>query len=197
MKLDILRANPPRLLLGAGVLILVAAVLSAPQSPFTTRDKAFYADANTINFVRPGLNIQVTSAEIAQDGTIRARVKLTDPRGYRWTGLASRRLATSTSALWPRPYPRARTCTRPIRREFRPVRLRASRPRRPRPTPAGPGRPSPRASIFTRSACGRQPTWTGRPPTLFTLTGTGISPSSTWEPATAIRSITLFPPVAR
>ncbi len=81
MKLDILRANPPRLLLGAGVLILVAAVLSAPQSPFTTRDKAFYADANTINFVRPGLNIQVTSAEIAQDGTIRARVKLTDPRG--------------------------------------------------------------------------------------------------------------------
>lgn len=81
MKLDILRAKPPRLLLGAGVLILVAAVLSAPQSPFTTRDKAFYADANTINFVRPGLNIQVTTAEIAQDGTIRARVKLTDPRG--------------------------------------------------------------------------------------------------------------------
>lgn len=72
---------PFRILVGVAALVVAAVVASAPQSPFTEKDKAFYADANTINFVRPGLVITVTSAEIAADGTIRARVKLTDPRG--------------------------------------------------------------------------------------------------------------------
>lgn len=34
-----------------------------------------------VNFVRPGLVIKILSAEIAADGTIRTRFKLTDPRG--------------------------------------------------------------------------------------------------------------------
>jgi OmcA/MtrC family decaheme c-type cytochrome len=81
MKPEAKPAFPFRILGGVAALVVAAVVVSAPQSPFTTKDKAFYADANTINFVRPGLNIQVTGAEIAADGTIRARVKLTDPRG--------------------------------------------------------------------------------------------------------------------
>lgn len=65
------------------LLIAIAAMSlsSAPKSPFTARDKAHYADANTVNFVRPGLVIKVLSAEIAADGTVRARYRLTDPRG--------------------------------------------------------------------------------------------------------------------
>ena len=40
-------------------VIAGAAVLSsaARKSSFTPRDKAYYADQNTINFVRPGLTI--------------------------------------------------------------------------------------------------------------------------------------------
>ena len=63
------------LLLGSVVLI------SAPKPTFTAHDKAFYADQNLVNFVRPGLVFDIVSAEIAADGTIKARVKVTDPRG--------------------------------------------------------------------------------------------------------------------
>lgn len=54
---------------------------SAPGPVFTARDKAFYADENLVNFVRPGLNITIEAASIETDGTIRVRYKLSDPRG--------------------------------------------------------------------------------------------------------------------
>lgn len=38
-------------------------------------------DERTVNFVRPGLSIQITRAEIATDGTLRVNFKLADPRG--------------------------------------------------------------------------------------------------------------------
>ena len=63
------------LLLGSVVLI------SAPKPPFTAQDKAFYADENLVNFVRPGLVFDIIAADIAADGTISTRVKVTDPRG--------------------------------------------------------------------------------------------------------------------
>jgi OmcA/MtrC family decaheme c-type cytochrome len=56
-------------------------LISAPGPKFTPNDKAFYADEKTVNFVRPGLVVDIQSATIAQDGTIRTRVKVTDPRG--------------------------------------------------------------------------------------------------------------------
>ncbi|MFB3828439.1 MAG: OmcA/MtrC family decaheme c-type cytochrome [Bryobacteraceae bacterium] len=49
----------------AGSMLMMGALLSAAPA----------------NFVRPGLIIKITSAEIASDGTIRAKVKLTDPKG--------------------------------------------------------------------------------------------------------------------
>lgn len=62
-------------------LIGVVGLISAPTPPFTERDKAFYADSATVNFVRPGLTMKVMGATIAADGTVQAKVKFTDPRG--------------------------------------------------------------------------------------------------------------------
>ena len=60
----------------------VALVLAgASVVPFTTNQKAFYADAGWVAFVRPGLVITITSAEIAPDGTISVGFSLTDPKG--------------------------------------------------------------------------------------------------------------------
>jgi OmcA/MtrC family decaheme c-type cytochrome len=56
-------------------------LISAPGPDFTEHDKAYYADANLVNFVRPGLVIKIQSAEIAADGTIKVGFKLTDPKG--------------------------------------------------------------------------------------------------------------------
>ncbi len=65
------------------VTVLAGAVglQSAGKASFTKRDKAYFADAAVINFVRPGLVFQVSSASIASDGTITARVLVTDPQG--------------------------------------------------------------------------------------------------------------------
>lgn len=72
----------PIVILFAAILLLsCAALFSAGNFKFTTADKAFYADDKTVNFVRPGLVIKVVSAEIAADGTAKARVQFTDPRG--------------------------------------------------------------------------------------------------------------------
>lgn len=65
------------------VLVVCSAVLlsSTDQPAFTTLDKAFYADANLVNFVRPGLVVTITGASVAPDGTIQAQFTLADPRG--------------------------------------------------------------------------------------------------------------------
>ena len=64
-------------------VIAGAAVLSSAtkKTGFTAHDKAYYADANKISFVRPGLAIKIVSAKIAADGTLSVDYKLTDPKG--------------------------------------------------------------------------------------------------------------------
>src|SRR3569832_2167905 len=58
------------------------ALMSAPKkSVFTKHDKAYYADPNVVNFVRPGLNITIASTKIASDGTISVNYKIADPKG--------------------------------------------------------------------------------------------------------------------
>jgi len=69
------------LLVALVVLIGSAALISAPGPSYTASNKEFYADAKLINFVRPGLVMKITGAEIGADGTIKAKIKLTDPRG--------------------------------------------------------------------------------------------------------------------
>jgi OmcA/MtrC family decaheme c-type cytochrome len=73
------------------ILLGSVALVSAPSPQFTMSNKEFYADANLVNFVRPGLVISITSASIAQDGTITARVTIADPKG-----LALDRLGVTT-----------------------------------------------------------------------------------------------------
>lgn len=67
--------------LAALLLITSTVLVSSTQSPFTQRDKAFYADEATINFVRPGLVFKILGHEIAADGTVKVRFRITDPKG--------------------------------------------------------------------------------------------------------------------
>src|ERR1700733_10626950 len=48
---------------------------------YDRRHLATYLDLPTVEFVRPGLTIQVQSAAIASDGTITATYTLSDPSG--------------------------------------------------------------------------------------------------------------------
>ncbi|HEV3330210.1 MAG TPA: OmcA/MtrC family decaheme c-type cytochrome [Bryobacteraceae bacterium] len=48
------------------------------KAGYTVHDKAYYLDPRTIQFVRPGLTINIVSAKIASDGTISVDFKLTD-----------------------------------------------------------------------------------------------------------------------
>lgn len=65
------------------IAVIGAAVLlsSSDKPAYTEKHKAFYADPNLVNFVRPGLVLKILSASIESDGTIKARFRLTDPRG--------------------------------------------------------------------------------------------------------------------
>lgn len=56
-------------------------LMSSTTPPYTERDRAFYADEATVNFVRPGLLFTITGHEIGADGTVKVRFKMTDPKG--------------------------------------------------------------------------------------------------------------------
>ena len=82
MHLPVSAASKLRLASALIAVIGAAVVLSSSDTPvFTERDKAYYADPNLVNFVRPGLVLKILSASIEDDGTIKARFKITDPRG--------------------------------------------------------------------------------------------------------------------
>jgi OmcA/MtrC family decaheme c-type cytochrome len=61
--------------------VLALTLGSATRTPYTPREKAFFADANTVQFVRPGLVLKITDAQIAADGTVTATISMTDPQG--------------------------------------------------------------------------------------------------------------------
>jgi len=66
----------------AAIIGLIAVSLaSAPRRPYSTHEKAFFADDQTVQFVRPGLVIRVNSAQIAADGTISTVYTISDPQG--------------------------------------------------------------------------------------------------------------------
>lgn len=66
-----------------GVIAVVAASLMMAQERrnFSPREKAFYADDQTVQFVNPGLVITIKGAAIASDGTITVQYTLADPNG--------------------------------------------------------------------------------------------------------------------
>ena len=59
--------------------LVAVSLTSAPRRPYSPHDKAFYADAQTVEFVLPGLTITVNSAAIAANGAITVTYTLTDP----------------------------------------------------------------------------------------------------------------------
>lgn len=63
----------------AGVVVM--SVASAPRKPYSPREKAFYLDSTTLQFIRPGLTVTINSASVAQDGTIAVTYTLSDPSG--------------------------------------------------------------------------------------------------------------------
>ena len=67
----------------AVVLAALALCLTGASNkhPYSPHEKAFYADATTVAFIRPGLAITINSAQIAADGTITTVFTLTDPAG--------------------------------------------------------------------------------------------------------------------
>jgi len=67
----------PVLLLVAGSVTLVG----SSKKPYSIHEKAYYADQALVDFVRPGLNITINSAQVASDGTITMTYTLTDPMG--------------------------------------------------------------------------------------------------------------------
>src|SRR3954451_14519752 len=62
----------------SGLALILA---GATHLPFTRNQKAFYAEANLVAFVRPGLAISITSAQVAANGTISVAFTLTDSNG--------------------------------------------------------------------------------------------------------------------
>lgn len=75
------RARWSVLIMLSMMMVGSAVLFSADEGPYTPRDKAYYADEALVNFVRPGLAFSVVSHEIAADGTVKVRFKVTDPRG--------------------------------------------------------------------------------------------------------------------
>src|SRR5580700_3199828 len=67
----------------AGICLVVAVSLVGAQQKhhFSPREKAFYADAATVEFVNPGLAITITGATIVANGTMTVQYALTDPTG--------------------------------------------------------------------------------------------------------------------
>ena len=61
-----------------GVTLMTA---GATNVTYTRNHKAFYATANLVAFVRPGLLITIGAAQVAPDGTITVAFTLTDPKG--------------------------------------------------------------------------------------------------------------------
>lgn len=63
------------------VLLALIVALAATLAAQVKRQKRLAElDANTISYIRPGIVVKVASAAVAQDGTITARVKITDPK---------------------------------------------------------------------------------------------------------------------
>ena len=63
------------------LVLCVVAITATVAAQAKRPAKKAYLDANTINYIRPGVKIKVVSAAIASDGTITARVPLATPIG--------------------------------------------------------------------------------------------------------------------
>src|SRR5580692_8496015 len=66
---------------GFWIVLAVSLVSAQERRHYSPQEKAFYADAQLVQFVNPGLVMKGTGATIASDGTITVQYTLTDPNG--------------------------------------------------------------------------------------------------------------------
>ncbi|MDX2179039.1 MAG: OmcA/MtrC family decaheme c-type cytochrome [Bryobacteraceae bacterium] len=69
------------LVVAFGVAAVALGLIGAPGSPFSPREKAYYADPHMASFIRPGLEFKITKVTIGDGGLVTARFQVTDPRG--------------------------------------------------------------------------------------------------------------------
>ena len=76
------RPTPPRTLAACLVVVLLGGIafLQAQKAPSRAKVRTASLSEAQMNFIRPGLVIKVKSASIAADGTITARLRLSDPK---------------------------------------------------------------------------------------------------------------------
>jgi OmcA/MtrC family decaheme c-type cytochrome len=68
--------------IGLAMLFAIAlGMTGAPRRHYSPREIASYADAATVDFVRPGLVFKITGPQIATDGTMTATISIADPQG--------------------------------------------------------------------------------------------------------------------
>jgi OmcA/MtrC family decaheme c-type cytochrome len=70
---------------GIPLLLLPLAALVASNPPkksgYTGHLSATHLEQSQVNFIRPGIKVKIMSAAVAPDGTITARLTITDPKG--------------------------------------------------------------------------------------------------------------------
>jgi OmcA/MtrC family decaheme c-type cytochrome len=66
-----------------GALLVGAALLVGDSSSpkYTKHDRGYWARQDQLSFVRPGIILKISAVTIGSDGTVKARFKITDPRG--------------------------------------------------------------------------------------------------------------------
>ncbi len=65
----------------AGLMAGSVALLSSTRTPYGIRGKASFANPGVLNFVRPGVAIQITNIQFTAGSPLTVTYKLTDPKG--------------------------------------------------------------------------------------------------------------------
>jgi OmcA/MtrC family decaheme c-type cytochrome len=73
-----LRKSMPALLAGGAIALTAVAQV---RPPVNRKPRLAEMSQAQINYIRPGIKVKIVSAGIAKDGTITARVNITDPKG--------------------------------------------------------------------------------------------------------------------
>lgn len=81
MRIPPLGKTKGKLIAMFAVVAISVLTAGSVKRGFAIRDQASFGQSSIIDFVRPGLVLNVLSASIAADGTMSARVSLTDPQG--------------------------------------------------------------------------------------------------------------------
>src|SRR5690242_17916675 len=81
MRISSLKPGGSRLFLVLALIAGSVALVGSPTLRFSPHDRNFFADRALVEFVRPGLNITINSAQVTPAGAISVVYTITDPQG--------------------------------------------------------------------------------------------------------------------